>query len=198
MAALVPEGKTTVEVAVGGRSLELIHHHNGFFGMCQCSCVPLPPPPSVKVIFFLAFHVFQVLWLCAFAASLQPFPPHVERAQVISHSAQPTAGSLWSLWGFALGLTNGARRGCGPNWTTFVLEAFRPWKKNQRRINNILNQTTLNVVICFILFLCVHRTNYRLRVNELHILVEESLAEGLPVTENARERPELSRCFLSA
>lgn len=70
-------------------------------------------------------------------------------------------------------------------------------KKNQRRINNILNQTTLHVVICFILFLCVHRTNYRLKVNERHILGEESLAEELPVTENARGYTELSHCLLS-
>ena len=128
----------------------------------------------MKVIFSLALHVLRVSWLCTSASLLKSFPSYIELSSFLTqYSLQwPKRRPVWSLWGWALGLDwRGAWRERGPNWTAFVLEAFMPWKKNQGRINNILNQTTLNFVKPFILFLCVHQTNYRLKVNELHILL---------------------------
>lgn len=57
-----------------------------------------------------------------------------------------------------------------PQLNEFCPGGFHAMKEKNQRIN-ILNQTTLNFVKCFILVLCVHKTDYRPKVNELHILL---------------------------
>lgn len=68
------------------------------------------------------------------------------------------------------GLTWGEERSW-PQSNEFCPGGFLAMKETNQSIN-ILNQTTLNFVNCFILFLRVHQTDHRPKVNELHILLE--------------------------